>query len=208
MVAPCLFLAPAAIGVLIGDCGRYWVADHWAAVSATYAPIAFQTVLDSTDAVAHALEHAVSGDYDYRTLPGDVRLALAREVTFDPTSPQPPAILETLLRDHAPEAHSCLADGGRYLELGCGVGRMLWSLMRTYPLMTAVGVELSGMYHPLGSNHSKTRTFWVEPAQWMFLPIVRSNRYRSRSACNECGQPARHRRGGLPHEAESLRRKA
>ena len=107
----------AAIGVLIGDGGLYRVADHWAAVSALYAPIAFQTLLDSADAVAHALEHAVSGDYDDWTLFGDVRLALARAVTFAPTSPQPPAILETLLRDHAPELHPRLADGGRYLEV-------------------------------------------------------------------------------------------
>lgn len=32
-----------------------------------------------------------------------------------------------------------------------------------------------GVYCPLGSNYSETRTFWVESAHWRFLPIVRNN---------------------------------
>ena len=142
--AAALCLALEAYGVLIRDSGRYQVDERWAILSAPEAPIAFQTMLDAADAVAHALEHAALGSYDYRTLPGDARLALARGGTFDPTSPYAPTILETLLRDSAPEVHAMLAAGGRYLELGCGIGGTLLSLLRAYPLMTAVGVELAG----------------------------------------------------------------
>jgi cyclopropane fatty-acyl-phospholipid synthase-like methyltransferase len=41
-----------------------------------------------------------------------------------------------------PELHKRLQAGGKHLELGCGVGGMLLSLLKAHPRMTATGIEL------------------------------------------------------------------
>lgn len=146
--AATLCLALEAYGVLIRDRDLYRLADQWAILTDPDAPIAFETLLDAAEAAAHALEHAAlggpPGGHGFWTLPSAARVALARVLTFDPASPYSPAMLRMMLQDYAPDIHAILAAGGRYLELGCGVGGTLLNLLRAYPAMTAVGIELAG----------------------------------------------------------------
>jgi tRNA G46 methylase TrmB len=70
------------------------------------------------------------------------RLAIAKGVTLDPASPYTPDLVKLLI-ENIPELGARLVSGGWYLELGCGVGGGLLSLLQAYPLLTAVGVEIA-----------------------------------------------------------------
>jgi SAM-dependent methyltransferase len=69
-------------------------------------------------------------------------VAVARGVRWDPSTDLA-VHLRRRAAEQVPEVAAVLVPGGRYLELGCGVGGSLLATMRTFPGLTAAGVELS-----------------------------------------------------------------
>jgi SAM-dependent methyltransferase len=74
----------------------------------------------------------------YANLSPDEMLAFARGDSVNPASP----LRYGLSFLSHPDLQRIYAAGARHLELGCGVGGNLLTLLNTYPLITAVGVEL------------------------------------------------------------------
>lgn len=132
-----------AHGIFVKENENYRLADKWAVLIAREAPFTFQNILHGTFARAKALQVAASGSTDFWTLTPDDRLALAKGSSVDPTSPNSAIVLKSKLRENMPELHEVLTAGARYLELGCGVAGGLLSLLRAYPNITAVGVEIA-----------------------------------------------------------------
>ena len=52
--------------------------------------------------------------------------------------------LMAAMTEMLPEVAMPLRQSGRYLEVGCGVGGGLLSLLTTFPMVTAVGAEING----------------------------------------------------------------
>ena len=92
------------------------------------------------EARARLLRHALSG----RGWTSDEQdlVAVARGVTWNPGTDLA-VHLRRRAAQNVPEIAAALDGGGRYLELGCGVGGALLALVRAFPSTTAVGVELA-----------------------------------------------------------------
>lgn len=105
-----------------------------------FAPLTETLAAGATD--ARALRSVGGGADDYWTAPGPDRYAYARAVSPDPFSPGLVELFRSGLMSD-PEAHRRLQDGGRHLELGCGLAGRILCLLQAHPAMTAVGVELA-----------------------------------------------------------------
>jgi SAM-dependent methyltransferase len=136
-----LCLALAALGVLDCDDGRYALSPGFASLAApdTYQPLAVRLAGEAVIASALATTTAHGGTY-HTLAPAD-RAALARLVAPLPIAPAALAWVASFFRT-LPELHTALADGGTFLELGCGAGGVLLSTLALYPGVTAVGVDL------------------------------------------------------------------
>jgi len=133
-----------AHGVVIREDDQYRLAEAWTLVAAPDALTLLDDTLAGALAKVRALELAAGSNGTYWTLPSHDRVALAREVTINPAAVLVPHLMTSLIGSGAPEVDAVLAAGGRYLELGCGVGGGLLSLLRVYPTVTAVGVDIAG----------------------------------------------------------------
>jgi SAM-dependent methyltransferase len=79
---------------------------------------------------------------EYGQLPSEDRVALAASVTVDPATGFARDALRALV-DRTPARRAALEKGGRHLELGCGLGGAMLTMLQLYPSMTAVGVDLA-----------------------------------------------------------------
>jgi len=132
-----------AHGVFQFENGRYCLEDHWAILTNPDSHRPLGGILDFNLVESRVLEHIGSLEDDYWEATPFDRLALAKGATIDPTSSRSPGILRSNLQKRLPEIHEVLEAGGHCLELGCGMGGGLLTLVRAYPKMTAVGIDLA-----------------------------------------------------------------
>ncbi len=86
------------------------------------------------------LQRARSGD-TFWSMPAEDRITYARSISSDPYSDElVEAFRSDLMND--PD-RAAMAEGGRLLELGCGVAGRVLTTLRAMPNLRAVGVELS-----------------------------------------------------------------
>ncbi len=130
-----------AYGILIKENDCYRLDEQWALLVTSDLIRTFPVIL--SDAFAKARDFSQPGA-SYFLLSSKERLALAKGVTFNPTSADTTAFYEMLFQDMLPEVADRLKQQEtHYLELGCGVGGGLNGLLRTYPRVTAVAVDLA-----------------------------------------------------------------
>ncbi len=76
----------------------------------------------------------------YASIPAADREAFARAVSPNPYAPE---LVDRVGRDIAADRWwAPMIDGGRYLELGCGIAGRMLTLLQAMPMLRAVGVEL------------------------------------------------------------------
>ena len=127
-----------AHGVLARIDGRYQLADAFALLASPESLIPLGATVARGVAEAHLLETIARPDHAYaRSASTDLR-AFARGDSVNPSSPLRHGL--TFLAQ--PELQRLFARGARHLELGCGVGGGILSILNTNPNVTAVGVEL------------------------------------------------------------------
>lgn len=125
--------------VLRPEGGGYVLTEPWMTLTGPGALIPLSSVVAGRDATGRVLREL--GVRDYWEVSAEDRLALARAVSLDPYSD---ALVDAYRARLAADARTVdMLEGGRLLELGCGVaGRCLLTL-RAAPALHAVGVELS-----------------------------------------------------------------
>jgi len=122
------------------DDDRLVLAEGWRPAGEPDGRRLLRDALVMGEARTRLLRHALDG----QGWTGDERdlLAIARGVTWDPATDL--AVHQRRRSvEHVPELAATLVGGGRYLELGCGVGGALVALVRAFPGVMAVGVELA-----------------------------------------------------------------
>jgi SAM-dependent methyltransferase len=120
----------------VGD--TYRLAEPFALLASSEALLPLHATVARGVAEAHLLEAIARPGHAYaRLLPGDL-LAMAQGDSVNPISPLRWGL--TFLAQ--PELQHLFGVGARHLELGCGVGGGILSILNTYPNVTAVGVEL------------------------------------------------------------------
>ncbi|MEZ4667282.1 MAG: class I SAM-dependent methyltransferase [Anaerolineae bacterium] len=130
-----------AFGIFVKADNCYSLTEQWALLVTSDLIRTFQVSV--SDAFAKAQMFSQPGA-SYWQLSSEERLALAKGVTFNPSSSNTTDFYEFLFRDMLPEVVDRLTQREiRYLELGCGVGGGLNGLLRTYPRVTAVAVDLA-----------------------------------------------------------------
>ena len=130
-----------ASGIFIKVNNGYSLDAQWALLVASDLIRTFRVTV--SDAFAKARMFSQPGT-SYWQLSSEERLALAKGVTFNLSSATTTDFYELLFQDMLPEVVDWLSHRKiRYLELGCGVGGGLNGLLRTYPGVTAVAVDLA-----------------------------------------------------------------
>lgn len=132
----------AAYGVCQQLDGGWALTEGWRQLVRGDGPVSLEAVLGFGRVRAEQLAGALSPVADYWRLPEQDRLLVARGASFDPTTPAGPAMVRADL-DDLPTVVAALDQGGRVLELGCGVASRLTALLVAFPSATAVGVELA-----------------------------------------------------------------
>ena len=130
-----------SLGVVTVSTRQWSLTPGWADIVAGKAPFDLAAVVETHRIRATQFEQSVGGGSDYASLTPDDRLALARGVSFNPSSPAVQAMLRRDLESLDGLARA-LQDGARVLELGCGVGSRLTAFALAFPRLQAVGVEL------------------------------------------------------------------
>ncbi len=135
-------LALVAHGVFERDGGYYRLSPDFSVLASPEAVRSLPDVLAREEVLGRSLESAASPQVAYTALSSEDVLALAVGLGMRPTSPTTRAFWAAAVRNAVPEAHALWVEGGRHLELGCGVANALLSLLASHPSMTATGVEL------------------------------------------------------------------
>jgi SAM-dependent methyltransferase len=130
-----------AYGVLVREDDAFRLEEHWATLADPELPFPLAAAIDHAFAAMQVLQHALSAPDAFGALPGEVRAALAKGVTVDPTAAMSPQLFQMLLPAISAELDALFTAGARYLELGCGLAGGLLSMLRAYPRLRAVGVE-------------------------------------------------------------------
>jgi SAM-dependent methyltransferase len=131
-----------AYGVARRVDGAWALTEGWAQLVAGESPVSVEGVLGFGRVRAEQLAGALSPVADYWDLSERDRLLVARGASFDPTVPAGPAMVRADL-DTLPTVQAALEQGGRVLELGCGVASRLTAMLVAFPTATAVGVDLA-----------------------------------------------------------------
>jgi SAM-dependent methyltransferase len=130
-----------AYGIFIKANNCYSLDEQWASLVTSDLIRTFQVTVSDTFAKARAFSQPGAS---YWQLSSEERLALAKGVTFNPSSANTTDFYKLLFQDLVPEVVDRLTHREiRYLELGCGVGGGLNGMLRTYPGVTAVAVDLA-----------------------------------------------------------------
>jgi hypothetical protein len=130
-------VALTANGIAESVNGDYRLTRHWRALLADNGMITLASMI----ARNRVMDRMLAGqDTDYFRLDAHARMAFARGVSPNPYS-------SALVAQFAQETvndpwWASMADGGRHLELGCGLAGRLLTLLQALPKLRAVGVEL------------------------------------------------------------------
>lgn len=132
-----------AHGISEERAGRWSLTPSWGALARGESPVDLAAVLGQgrvqAEQLARCLDPAVE---DYWELAPEDRLLVARGVSFEPSSAAGQALARQNI-ERTPGAVEALEQGGRMLELGCGVASRLTAALLSFPRATAVGVELT-----------------------------------------------------------------
>ena len=131
--------ALAVTGVVEAYEGGHRLTPPWRALTDPGAYVPLATALGGA-AIEARLIGADRGE-TYWTMSTEERVTYARSVSPDPYSDE---LVEAFAAEIAGDPdRSPMLDGGRLLELGCGVAGRVLTTLRAAPKLTAVGVELS-----------------------------------------------------------------
>jgi len=120
---------PVAVG--------YRLTPFWRALTADDAFIPLRDVLAQSRVIDVMLSRP---EATYASIPVADREAFARAVSPNPYAPE---LVDRVGRDIAADRWwAPMIDGGRYLELGCGIAGRMLTLLQAMPMLRAVGVEL------------------------------------------------------------------
>jgi SAM-dependent methyltransferase len=121
---------------------HYQLAQEWQRLVWPNAIQQLHDLLDIAIVTPRVLESAIVGEFDYWSLASADQVTMAKNLSVDPTSEMIPNLFIDYL-SFLPDIKTVFEQGGHFLEIGCGVGGLLLSLVRTYPNLTAVGVEIA-----------------------------------------------------------------
>lgn len=131
--------ALTATGVTCRDGERFRLSEPWSALAdgAAFVPLGIAL---AGNAVEGRLLRGLAGN-TYWSMPSEDRLVYARSISPDPYSDELVAGFAAQIA--ADPDRAAMLEGGRLLELGCGVAGRVLATLRAAPALTAVGVELS-----------------------------------------------------------------
>lgn len=119
----------------IGDGFR--LTGPWRAITEPGGFLTLRSILERNRLVDRMLRGSDGGYFD---LAPAERMEFARGISPNPYSPE---LVERFRQDLAADPWwADMVDGGRYLELGCGLAGRILTLLQAAPLVCAVGVEL------------------------------------------------------------------
>jgi len=129
--------ALTAVDVVVRDGDAFVLSPAWLALTDAGAFVPLHLALGGNAVEGRLLRNGGS----YFDLSADDRVVYAKSVSPDPFSDQlVAAVGADIVKD--PD-RAGMADGGRLLELGCGVAGRLLTTLRAMPKLTAVGIELT-----------------------------------------------------------------
>lgn len=131
-----------AYGVAARVDGGWGLTEGWGQLVRGDSPVSVEGALGLGRVRTEQLAGALSPVADYWELSARDRLLVARGASFDPTVPAGPAMVRADL-ESLPTVVAALEQGGRVLELGCGVASRLTATLVAFPAATAVGVDLA-----------------------------------------------------------------
>ncbi|HJQ42790.1 MAG TPA: class I SAM-dependent methyltransferase [Jatrophihabitantaceae bacterium] len=131
--------ALVAAGVAQQDGERLRLSPAWHALTDPGAFVPLELALQGNYVEGQLM--AASAGETYWSITAEDRLSYARSVSPNPYSSE----LVDAFRRQIPEDpdRAAMAEGGRLLELGCGVAGRVLTTLRAMPRLSAVGVELS-----------------------------------------------------------------
>ena len=144
----------ASHGVVVESAGTWQLRADWAALVRGESPVAWGPQLDATAVQAQAFLDSLSGSQTYWSLPPADRLVMAQAMSFDPSTPAAIEMMRGMIAG-IPGALEMAESGGRFLELGCGIASRLTAMLRAFPRLTAVGVELTEDLAEFGYERAK-----------------------------------------------------
>ncbi|HUR14232.1 MAG TPA: class I SAM-dependent methyltransferase [Mycobacteriales bacterium] len=132
-----------AHGIAEERAGHWSLAPSWAALARGESPVELRALLGQGRVQREQSGRCLDPDLeDYWGLTAEDRLLVARGISFEPSSPAGQAMARGNV-ERVPGAVEALEQGGRLLELGCGVASRLSAVLLCFPRATAVGVELA-----------------------------------------------------------------
>jgi hypothetical protein len=131
--------ALVATGVAEEHAGQITLTASWRALTDPGAYVPLDVVLAGSSVESKLLRGA--GTDTFWSLSGTDRVMYARSVSPDPYSDDLVAAFRSQIMNDPDR--SAMANGGRLLELGCGVAGRVLTTLRAMPDLRAVGVELS-----------------------------------------------------------------
>lgn len=132
-----LCAALAANGIAEVDAAGFRLTPPWRALTAAGAFVPLRDVLIQGRVIDAMLS---SPEATYATISPHDRSAFARSVSPNPYSAD---LVDQIRKDITDDPWwAPMADGGRYLELGCGIAGRMLTMLQAMPLVRAVGVEL------------------------------------------------------------------
>ncbi|GAA3645168.1 hypothetical protein GCM10022237_00740 [Nocardioides ginsengisoli] len=135
-VALCLALVAHGVAEAEPDGSGYRLTPAWRALTSDDNFVTVGSVI----ARGRVVDDMLACEIGYADLSPADRLVFARGVSPNPFSA---GLVEGFRRDLAADPYwAGMADGARYLELGCGVAGRLLTLLQAEPTLRAVGVEL------------------------------------------------------------------
>ena len=132
----------SAFGIVEGRDEGWALSDAWSGLLLGQSPVTFGSMLGMGAIRAAQFSTSLEESRDYGSLDSAERLTVARGVSPNPRSPVAVTIARADL-EPLPGVVTALDNGGRILELGCGVASRLCALLLAFPKASAVGVELA-----------------------------------------------------------------
>ena len=171
-----------AYGVCEQVDGAWALTEGWSQLVRGESPVSLEAVLGFGRVRSEQLAGALSPVADYWNLSERDRLLVARGASFDPTVPAGPAMVRADL-DSLPTVLAALEEGGRVLELGCGVASRLTATLVAFPTATAVGVDLA----PDLLAYGRERAAQVGVADRLQLVVADASSYEPEGVFDQVG---------------------